>query len=191
MAFDDIEYQLLPNVKELEETIRTMLKENKLKEYSSIWITDLALYDPALTMIAESSIKEKILVFDHHKKSIDDNMNRYSFTKIVEENEGGRVCGTSLFYDYLKQNNLISSKKTIEKFVELTRLEDTWEWKKNDKMGQEAHDLAILFNILGKETYLTTMLSKLSSHFEPFELSENEKRMIQEKKEDYDNLSDC
>lgn len=188
LAFDVVDYQLLPNIGKLEETFRDYFKSKKLEDYSEIFVTDLALYDPALTMVAESPLKEKVFVFDHHKKAIDDNMNRYTFTKIVEEDENGKRCGTELFYEYLKQNHFINTTKAIEEFVELTRLEDTWDWKKAGFMGQKAHDLAILFNVLGIEEYISKVLSKLSNNSETFELNEEERNLIQMKKKEYDNL---
>lgn len=149
-------------------------------------MTDLALYDPSLTMVAESSLRDKVHVFDHHKSSIDDGMNRYPFTRIVEEDETGMKCGTGLFYEYLIQSGLIESTEAINRFVELTRLEDTWEWKKSGAVGEQAHDLAILFNAIGLDDYISSMVSKLSCNPVSFELSDEEKDIVKSKKDEYD-----
>lgn len=127
-------------------------------------------------------------MFDHHKRAIDDQMNRFSFTTIIEEDEHGKKCGTQLFYEYLIKENYLKETATIKEFVELTRLEDTWEWKKAGTIGKKAHDLAILFNELGIEKYISTMLSKLLDNPKAFEFSKEELSLIQEKKNEYNGL---
>lgn len=125
LAFRKVDYVLVPNVETLELTFRNYLESNQLDKYDYIYITDLALYNPSLTMVAESSIRKKVQIFDHHKRAIEDGMNQYNFTKIVENDDTGKRCGTDLFYQYLVENNFIQTNKAIEEFVELTRLEDT------------------------------------------------------------------
>ena len=134
-------------------------------------------------MIANSNLKDKVLVFDHHKKSIMDNINRYSFTKIVEEENNKKTCGTELFYNYLLNNKLIKRKKIIDTFVEYTRLEDTWEWKNIEK-GSYAHDLAILFNSIGIDNYINKLTNKLSNNYK-FTYTKEEKEIIKNKKQEY------
>lgn len=185
LAFGEMDYILVPNISKLELSFREYIETDKINQYDKIYITDLALYDPSLTMVAESSLKDKVLIFDHHKSSIDDNMNRYTFTKIIEEDEKGKRCGTELFYEYLVQNHLINSSKAHDEFVELTRLEDTWEWKKENSIGEKAHNLAILFNTIGIESYISTMTSKLLDNSASFEFTEKEIALIQNKKEEY------
>lgn len=84
LAFNNVQYVLAPNVEKLEAIFREYLKSNKLNEFDRIFVTDLALYDPSLTMVATSNLKDKVLVFDHHKRAIEENLNRYSFTTIIE-----------------------------------------------------------------------------------------------------------
>lgn len=185
LAFKEIEYVPIPNVKNLEPKFRDYLNTKKLDNYDKIYITDMALYDPSLTIVAESSLKDKVLVFDHHKTAIEDKMNRYPFTKIIEEDAKGKRCATELYYEYLIQNNLIEQTEAIKEFVELTRLEDTWEWKKADELGKKAHNLAILFNCIGYEEYISKMTSKLLNSKEKFLLNNEELRIIQNKKDEY------
>lgn len=185
LAFGEVDYVLLPNPAKLEQSFRQYIELEELDKYSNIYITDLALYDPSLTMVAESSLRDKVRVFDHHKKAIDDNMNRYPFTRIIEKDEIGIRCGTELFYEYLVQNNLINTSKALVEFVELTRLEDTWEWKKSGELGEKAHNLAILFNALGKEQYISRMTSKLLISYSSFEFDDQEIALIQNKKDEY------
>ncbi len=188
LAFGEVDYVLVPNVEKLELSFRKHIRGESLDKYNKIYVTDLALYDPSLTTVAKSPLKDKVQVFDHHKRAIDDHMNRYTFTKIIEEDENGKKCGTQLFYEYLVQNHLINASKVIDEFVELTRLEDTWEWKKSGNIGEKAHNLAILFNALGVENYISTMTSKLLNTSLSFEFDEQEIALIQNKKDEYDKM---
>lgn len=188
LAFKEFDYVLVPGVEKLETTFREYIELGKLKEYETIYITDLSLHDPSLSKVAESSLKDKVLVFDHHQGAIEANLNRYSFTKVVEEDEKGKRCGTDLFYEYLLQNGLIKRAKAIDKFVEFTRLEDTWDWKKHKEFGQQAHDLSILFNVIGLNDYITRMTAKLLKDSTDFSFSEEENKLIQNKKDEYNNL---
>lgn len=188
LAFPNLDYVLLSNIESLEKTFREYLTTGKLNEYDQIYITDLALYDPSLTMVANSSLKERIHIFDHHKSAINENMNRYPFTQIVEENETGKKCGTQLFFDYLQENQFLPANKATQEFVELTRLEDTWEWKRVPNLGVQAHDLAILFQVIGVERYLNTMTLKLLKNPNSFSLTFEEEALVQKKKEEYHHL---
>lgn len=185
IAFAELDYVLCPNPANLEQSFRKYMELGELDKYNNIYITDLALYDPSLTKVAESSLKDKVQIFDHHKMAIDDNMNRYSFTKIIEKDETGMRCGTELFYEYLVENNLINSSEALTEFVELTRLEDTWEWKKSGALGEKAHSLAILFNVIGIEKYISRMISKLVTNPESFKFDTQEMALITRKKEEY------
>ena len=189
LAFSNIDYILSPNTDSLEIKFREYINSNKLDYYDKIFVTDLALYEPALTMVAESSLKDKVLVFDHHKAAIEKNLNRYTFTTIKEEDiDGKKRCATDLLYEYLITNNYLKPSLALDDFVEFTRLEDGWLWKQAGKFGEQAHDLAILFNCIGIEKYLSTMLSQLSSNPLSFVLSNNDKSIIQDKKDEYDSI---
>lgn len=181
LAFNDIDYVLSHDVEALEVTFRKYIETKSLDEYEKIYITDLSLYDPALTMVADSELKEKTLVFDHHQRSIDSNMNRYPFTKVIEQDENGKKCATGLFYEYLLENNYLKRTNALDTFVEYIRQEDTWDWKKTEN-GTLAHDLGILFNIIGKEEFVKQMVEKLKENAEFF-YTEQERNLIEEKKE--------
>ena len=70
LAFSNIDYILSPNTDSLEIKFREYIDSNKLVRYDKIFVTDLSLYEPSLTMVAESSLKDKVSVFDHHKAAI-------------------------------------------------------------------------------------------------------------------------
>lgn len=129
-------------------------------------------------------LKKRVLVFDHHKSAINDGCDKYDFTTIMETSEDGvRRCGTDLFYQHLCSGQVLSSTPALDEFVELTRLEDTWDWKSAKEKGLKAHDMAILFNAVGIEKYIEHMLVKVLSGGMQF--TEEEKSIISGKKKEY------
>lgn len=187
IAFGEIDYVLSPNVNALEAGFREMIENGNLNKYDSIYITDLTLYSPAADLVKQNSeLSSKVLVFDHHRSAINEGYNNYDFTNITEVDDSGRKkCGTDLFYDFLLSKKLINRTSALDEFVELTRLEDTWEWKTSGELGIRAHDLAILFNALGVDEYIDRMYSKLSICMGDFNLTPKEEGIINNKKREY------
>ena len=187
MAFEDIDYVLASNVNVLEAKFRKYLEKGTLYQYDRIFVTDLALYDPSIEMVSKDPVlSKKVLVFDHHKSAINEGCDRYNFTTIIEVDENGiKRCGTDLFYEYLSSAGLLLRTKSLDEFVELTRLEDTWEWKKTGEQGLKAHDMAILLNVIGIDSYIESMLIKVHSNDSPIEFTEKEKSIIEDKKAEY------
>lgn len=187
VAFNDFTYELFEDVGDLELKFRKYINSNYFDQFDIIFITDLALYDPSLSMVANSSLKEKVLVFDHHQASIDKGYGNYDFTTIYEIRDGKKKCGTELFYEYLIDNNLIKANKCSDYFVECTRLEDTWDWINDQIIGEKAHDLAILYNVLGRDNYIETMVEKLINN-EDFFYTKKEENLIENKKKEYERV---
>ena len=187
IVFNKIEYVLASSVSRLESSFRNLLESGKLYSYDFIFVTDLALDNPSLEMVSKDlHLKDKIRIFDHHKASIDHNLDKYDFTTIIESDENGQKrCGTDLLYQYLLESNLIVQKDIINNFVELTRLEDTWDWKEAGDVGLKAHDMAILFNGLGIENYIKCMVEKLNSNNQEITFAAKEQEIIKNKKEEY------
>ena len=187
IAFGEVDYVLASNVNMLETKFREYLEKGLLHNYNRIFVTDLALYNPSLDIVSRNSeLSKKVWIFDHHKSAINEGCDRYSFSKIVEIDENGRKrCGTDLFYEFLCLNGLLTRTKALDEFVELTRLEDTWEWKKNENKGIKAHDLAILLNGIGLNNYIDRIYAKVKENEDSFEFTANEKKVIEEKKAEY------
>lgn len=101
MAFFNVDYVLCSNVEKLESIFREHLQSNILEMYDTIFITDLALYNPSLSMVCKSYLQNKIHIFDHHQRAVDDDVNKFSFTKIIEKDSEGKKCVTQLFYQFL------------------------------------------------------------------------------------------
>ena len=181
-AFDSVTHVLAPNPNSLEEKFRSYLESGKLNNYDYIFVTDLALFNPSLDMVANSSLKDKTFVFDHHKSSLEDGSNKYPFTTVIVEEDGVKTCGTKLFYNFLVKNNFLKKCDILDEFVELTRLEDVWEWKKVN--NPKAHELAILFNEITVPKYIEWMNKKVETE-EHFNFNEIENFVIENKKEKY------
>jgi len=188
-AFKEMDYILAPSVASLEKTFREHLEAGSLSTYDRIFITDLALANPALEMVAQNEpLRNKVLIFDHHITSINDNLGIYNFTRIIDEDEKGKRCGTDLFYEYLTKNGFLNPSPVLNDFVELTRLEDTWEWKNAKERGQKAHDLATLLNVIGIEGYINSMLSKVNSTDSEITFTPEELADIEKEKREYRDL---
>ena len=182
LAFSDFDYVLASTPKGLELKFRDYINDKVLYNYDNIYITDLSLENPSLDMVANDDVlKNKVKVFDHHDGAIKNGLNKYDFTFIEEIDKNGiKRCGTEIFYKYLLDNNYLKRTESLDKFVEFTRLEDTWEWKKNNK--PEAHDLSILFSNIGIINYIESMYSKLKDN--NFSFSKEEKELLDRIKEE-------
>ena len=187
LAYDDIDYVLVPNINILETKFREYIENGLFDKYDKVFVTDLALYNPSLEMVSKDPVlSKKVLVFDHHKSAISENCNAYSFTTIIDEDENGiKRCGTDLFYQYLYSNGILKRTKILDEFVELTRLEDNWEWKNDKEKGVKAHDMAILLNGIGIEKYIKNMYIKMVLNNDYVEFSEEEAKIIEDKKKEY------
>lgn len=152
---------------------------NKLYDYDLVYITDLSPKKEIMDKITHDvKLENKVFLFDHHETALHDKLNELDNVYIEIENDKGKTCATQIFYNYLVDNKLLKDSEAYNLFVEKVRREDTWEWKKyND---QEAHDLSILFNIVGKDRYNDIFIDKLSNN--KMELSIEEKDLISEKK---------
>ena len=152
IAFD--KYDLIP-CKTFEITEKFKNNISNFDQYDQIIVTDLCVKEPILSEINNSKYKNKVIILDHHKTEIEEGNNKYDFVNIVVSSDKGLESGTSLFYEYLLNNNYIKSNKCLDELVELTRQYDTWEWQKNN--NNKARQLHIIFESIGYENYLISI----------------------------------
>ncbi|MBU3573188.1 oligoribonuclease [Priestia aryabhattai] len=130
-----------------------------------LFITDLSVNEENEKRLEEfSQTGGKVQLLDHHKTAL--HFNEYEWGHVVvEDNEGSLASGTSLFYEYLIENELIQTSNAVDEFVELVRQYDTWEWEKNN--NQEAHRLNALFFLISIDEFEEKMVNRLqnSDHF--------------------------
>lgn len=177
LAFKYVDYELCESYT-LQEHLQKYFDNGEIYNYDMIFVTDMWLEDPLLSRVAsDSKLKGKFFVFDHHRSAIEGNFDRYSFTTIKIKDDYGRCCGTSLFFEYLVDNNYLSKSKGYYQFTENTRQYDTWEWKTRFD-NEMPNELNLLFHFLGSEGYLSTMYTRLKDNKEDFDFTDIEKELI-------------
>ena len=180
LAFNNVDY-ILCETFDLIDKVNECINTNKVYEYDKIFITDLCLDEKTLSYINENEkIKNKIQIIDHHRTFDNEKYTKYPFVKVQIKNDKGICSATSLFYEYLINNNYLVKNDIVDEFVELTRQHDTWEWK-NIYNNEKARELAILFDSLGCEGYINFIYEKLKTEKE-FNFNEIETILINNKK---------
>lgn len=180
LAFDKVDY-ILCETFDLETNVMNTIDTKKIYTYDKIFITDLCLKETSLQRIFEDELlKDKFQIIDHHKTYDHEKYTKYPFVKVQIQNDKGICCATSLFYEYLMEHHLLSQSVVVDEFVELTRQHDTWEWK-NIYHNEKARELAILFDALGIEGYISFIYDKCRIQKE-FVFNEIEAFLIRNKK---------
>lgn len=171
-----IEYKLvLCKTFELDEKIKGELDKGEISSYDKIIVTDLCPKEETLEMINNDELlREKFQVLDHHKTA--EEFNRYDFVKVADENAVIKESGTSLFYQYLKDNHLITGSRVLDEFVELTRQYDIYDWYKNKNFL--ARKLHIIFETKGIDYYLA-MANRIVSNENRVLLNEEEENIVE------------
>lgn len=175
LVFKDFDYKLL-EVSEVESFMNDALDNNLFDEYDKVFMTDLCVNEAVASRIDLLPLKDKFQVLDHHIGNME--LNKYSFIKVVEEENGFKESGTSLYYKYLLENYPIKilATEAVSYMVSLVRLGDTWEWVKYDK--KEARYLTTLLSYYGIEKYINNYFDFLVAN-EEFFFTETEKLLIE------------
>lgn len=184
LAFDEVNYVLCGTF-DLTDSVEKYYKDGSIYDYDRIYVTDLCLQDPILSKIAQDEkISKKIQVFDHHKTFAEPKYTDHPFITVQLENEKGLCCGTSIFYNHLLQEGLLTSdNQAIAEFVELTRQHDTWEWR-NIYNNEKSRELSILFDALGCDGYISLMTEKLrNKETKVFDYDSMERTLIDNRKQ--------
>lgn len=153
-----------------------ILKQVIQKDYDAIYIVDLNMSLEMAKLIDENEeIRNKILVFDHHKS--EEYLNKYPFIHVVVENNGRKECGTTLYYEYLKSltNEEILNKKSLTTMIELVRQNDTYDF--TDDLKDMALNFKNLYGIYGREKYIDHFLEFVIKN-DSFEFTGLEKELI-------------
>ncbi len=157
------EYTLVPTKTfDITNNVKKCIDSGKIYFYDRIYVTDLCIKEPLLRIIdKDETLKNKLIVLDHHKTEIEEGNDRYSFVNIIVEKNGRKESGTSLFYEYLLQNNYLKKSNVLDELVEWTRQYDVYDWKKIN--NHKARYLHILFENLGYEKYLELINYKVEN----------------------------
>ena len=128
------------------------LKEN-IEKYEEIHIVDLPVSEEMAKEIEEKEEwKNKLKLFDHHHGNL--YLNNYSFAQVIDEENGRKESGTSVYYNYLTtiSDNEFLHKNSTKGLVNQVRIIDTYDFKTEE--DQNAHNIDALFSILGRQNYI-------------------------------------
>ena len=177
MVYKEVDVILL-NPNEVDEKL-----EENIDKYNLIHITDLSITE-LLAKKIEDEYKNKVKLFDHHKTAL--NLNKFSFAKVVIEEDNKKQSATSIYYKYLLKlsNNKLLHKKVVKQLVEQVRIIDTYDFKtENDKLSL---NLEYLFSILGRDNYVDYFRKYIKNNDE-FKYTEKENYLIKLQKDKIDN----
>ncbi|RCW50404.1 DHH family phosphoesterase [Paenibacillus prosopidis] len=153
--------------------VERFLEKSRKKNF--LFITDLSVNEAnehGLDEFVKSGGRVKLI--DHHKTAL--HFNKYPWGSVQVEYENGKLASaTSLFYEYLIQNGLLTPTKGMDEFVELVRQYDTWEWEKHG--SQQAKRLNDLFYLVSLEEFEEKMTERLQKN-EHFSFDEFEEKIL-------------
>lgn len=180
---EKFDYELF-DIGELSLFIEEKIKSDYFDRFDKVFITDLGITKECAEKISNSKYKNRFFLFDHHESNY--YLNDYEFAKVMEEVNGFKECGTTIFYNYLVNNydNSILTKPSVINFVELVRENDTWQFT---EFKEEAMNLNSLFNFYGRETYIDTYTEFLRNN-DKFYFNKTELTILKSlnrEKEDY------
>ncbi|MDD3187604.1 MAG: DHHA1 domain-containing protein [Bacilli bacterium] len=179
--FSNMDIMLL-SIEEVKNALNELILNNK---YKKIYMCDLAIEDDLADKI---SGKLPITHFDHHISNI--YVSNYSWSTVIPEEDGFKPSGTSLFYEYLINENIIKKTPKIDTFVEAIRANDTWDL--NSKEIQLGKRLSMLFQMFGPLKFIETFLSRLKDESQEFKLSSTESFIIETKEDEMKRyIEDC
>lgn len=161
-------------VGEVDQTLEILIE--KQEEYECIYIVDVNMSkEKAENINQDIHLKEKVLVFDHHASNLD--LNQYSFIHVVDERDGHKECGTSLFYEYLKETYKkdILYKESLQTMIEFVRENDTFDFV--DTYKEKAIAFRSLYDIYGRERYIEHYYQYILEN-DTFAFTEMEKLLI-------------
>lgn len=178
-AFKEFDTLLL-NPNEVDEK----LKEN-IDKFKEIHIVDLPVSEDMAKEIENNETwRKKVKLFDHHYGNL--YLNNYSFANVIDEKDGQKESGTSVYYNYLKtiSNNTLLHKKATQGLVNQVRIIDTYDFKTEE--DKEAHNIDALFTILGRGNYIDYFIKYIENH-DNFEYTDTEKFLIKLEKDKMNN----
>ena len=174
---ENVDYFLAMPI-DINKKLESVICMDKEKNYDLILVTDICPKEPLLSKIDQDLyLKKKIIVLDHHigvRKSF---KKEYDFVTLKWEENGVKVCGTSMLYEYLVKNNYLEASKKLYEFVELTRRYDTWQWKES-KDDLQPFYLTTLMEKLGYDLYIEYMIEKLSKEDDEFVFTDFENKLV-------------
>ncbi|MBE6022100.1 MAG: oligoribonuclease [Cellulosilyticum sp.] len=174
---------------DINDKLKLYIEESHTTEFEHCYITDISVKDEIAALINETTnqTKEHITLIDHHISAIE--LNQYPWAHItIEDAEGVKCSGTSLFYEALKGLDVPFKERLdsplVKSFVEKVRRYDTWDWQAFDDL--EAKQLNDLFFILGKERFLDYWMTRLEEDSNDFYFDDTQKLLLEIRQNEID-----
>ena len=148
----DIEYCDYPDINE---KVEKFLGEAVGSFNGMCYIVDISVNEELAKLIDEfNSDYISVRLFDHHDVP---HLQKYNWCKVQIKEDDGILdtCGTKLFYEYLREENLLPNNPAILNLANIIRDYDTWKWKKDNNLIPE--DLNILLGFYGLGSFVERM----------------------------------
>jgi len=174
-AFDHVDVSYC-DYNEINHEVSGFIDSEAYKNFDQIFITDISINEEVAEKI-EAVIKGKTTLLDHHETA--EWLNKYSWAKVNEKEQGIAQCGTLMLYQYLSENNHLLDadyKLHLNRFAANVRLYDTWEWYKNkDELPKKLNDLLYF---IGRDRFVDRFVENPSIEF-----TEGEKLLLEVEEE--------
>lgn len=173
LVYKDIETKLL-EPREVDINVESVFEN--INDYDEVHIVDLNVSaEMAEKINSDDNLKSKIKVFDHHVSGIE--LNKYDFITVIDEENGRKESGTSIYYEYLKSvsDNPLLFKDSTKGLVNQVRTIDTYDF--NEISKEEAHNIDCLFGLFGREEYVNYFRKYIEEN-EDFKYTEKELFLI-------------
>lgn len=151
------------------EMIRRMA-EGEMEKPNNLYFTDINFSEEVAEKLNElwesDPVGERMYLrlFDHHASAL--HLNQYAWAEVVVKETAPKECGTSLFYNHLKNElriHIPSGKKAmLDNLVENIRLYDVWEWAEEKLPAPKM--LNDLFYLVGSQAFVQSRLTWLTTH---------------------------
>ncbi|MFK3959719.1 DHH family phosphoesterase [Pseudalkalibacillus hwajinpoensis] len=139
-----------------------------------VFITDLSVNEHVEKRLEERFQKgSHVQMIDHHATAMHFNDYEWGF---VDPGNDKKTCAGTLFYQFLLEKEKIERLESLEQFLELVRKYDTWEWEEDNEV--DAKRLNDLFSIMGRETFKSEMLRRLTRDPDSFAFNESEEMIL-------------
>ncbi|WLR59357.1 DHH family phosphoesterase [Guptibacillus hwajinpoensis] len=139
-----------------------------------VFITDLSVNEHVEKHLEERYQKgSHVQMIDHHATAMHFNDYEWGF---VDPGDDKKTCAATLFYQFLLEKEKIERMESLEQFLELVRKYDTWEWEEDNEV--DAKRLNDLFSIMGRETFKSEMLRRLTRDPDSFAFNESEEMIL-------------
>ena len=159
----DIEYCDYNNINE---RVLDYLNHNN-DSLSYIYITDISVNEEVAKLLDE---RGGAWLLDHHPTALE--LNKYCWCKVmVEDLNGLKTSGTTLFYHLLIMNGCLSEdleyNKSLDRFTEVVRDYDTWRWSTLGEDGIICKQVNNLLYLYGRDRFITWCISEIHDNIFP------------------------